>query len=270
MIFFTERDALMDSNLGEKDTYVFVAVRMKSSRLPLKALADIHGKPLIQRLVDRLSETIPLDRIVLCTSEHPQDDAIQQFACENEINCFRGDELDVMGRFLSAAQVYSAKTIVRVTGDNPLTDPYMLTEMLKQHSYNGAEYTYSEDLPLGTRPEIIDVEALRRVHEQVSNSDYSEYMTLMLKRPDKLRNLKARVHNKNLIRPELSVTVDNERDINLVRQIYRHFGDDLPSLVEIIHWLDSVPELKIEVNPNPDISTLLLEIDCSYNSDAKN
>ena len=26
MIFFTERDALMDSNLGEKDTYVFVII----------------------------------------------------------------------------------------------------------------------------------------------------------------------------------------------------------------------------------------------------
>jgi spore coat polysaccharide biosynthesis protein SpsF len=260
----------MDSNLGEKDTYVFVAVRMKSSRLPLKALADIHGKPLIQRLVDRQLETMPLDRIVLCTSEHPQDDAIQHFASENKINCFRGDELDVMGRFLSAAQFYSAKTIVRVTGDNPLTDPYMLTEMLKQHFAASAEYTYSEDLPIGTRPEIIDVEALRRVHEQLSNSDYSEYMTFMLKRPDKLINLKAKVHNKSLIRPELSVTVDNQNDISLVRQIFRHFGDNLPCLEDIIYWLDSNPELKIEVPSNEDISTLLSEIDCSYNSDAKN
>mgnify|MGYP006096681345 CR=1 FL=1 len=251
----------------EKNTYIFIAVRMKSSRLHLKAFADIHGKPLIQRLVERLTEQIPLRQIVICTSENQQDDVLAKFATENGINCFRGDELDVMGRFLLAAKKYNARTIVRVTGDNPLTDPYMLIEMLQEHLANDADYTYDEDLPVGTRSEIIDVKALREVHGQLSNSDNSEYMTYMLKRPDKIKTFKYEFKNQNLKRPELSLTIDTKEDLILVCQVYKHFEINLPGLQEIINYLDSIPDLKIELNLNQDTSKFLSEIDCSYKSD---
>ena len=241
---------------------------MKSSRLPLKAFADIHGKPLIQRLLERLAEKIPLEQIVICTSENKQDDILEKFANNSNIKCFRGDELDVMGRFLLAAKKYNAKTIVRVTGDNPLTDPYMLIEMLEEHFENNADYTYDEDLPVGTRSEIIDVEALRKVHDNLSSPENSEYMTFMLKRPDKINTFRYEFKNQNLKRPELSLTIDTNEDLDLVRQLFKYFETKLPGLEEIIRYLDSIPELKIEVNPNYDPTKFLTEIDCSYKSDA--
>jgi len=67
----------MKSILTKNDAYIFIAVRMKSSRLPLKAMIDISGKPLLLRLVERLSECISLDKIVICTSTHGQDDEIE-------------------------------------------------------------------------------------------------------------------------------------------------------------------------------------------------
>lgn len=256
---------LMRGTLNKKEIYVFVAVRMKSSRLPLKALADIHGKPLIKRLVDRINESMPLDRIILCTSLHPQDDAIQQFSDENRINCFRGHELDVMGRFLAAAKLYNAGTIARVTGDNPLTDPIMLTEMFQRHISTEAEYTYSNDLPVGTRVEIIDVDALSRIHSQLSDPLFSEYMTYMLNRPDKIRVLKVESPNPILKRPEISLTIDTPSDLELIRDIYAHFEGVPPSLEKIIKWLDTNPDKKVYSSVAPSVPPEY--IDCSFNDD---
>ena len=252
--------------MNNTDQFVFVAVRLKSRRLPLKALEDIEGMPLLLRLTERIAERFPRERIVLCTSINSEDDLIEQLAAEHGINCYRGDELDVMGRFIEAAAVYKAATIARVTGDNPLTDPDMLVHMFKCHTEEGAEYTYTDDLPVGTRAEIIDVASLRRIHGQLSDPTYSEYMTYMLKRPDKLKVLEVKIQDHLLKRPELSLTVDTLADITLVREIYKHFGEILPSLQSIIEWLDSKPELRITLGESP--IALPDEINCSFREDS--
>jgi len=250
--------------LSREGVYVLVAVRMKSSRLPLKALLDINGKPLLLRLIDRISERISLNKIIICTSSNLQDDAIESFSIQNDLNYFRGSELDVMDRFIKASDAFNAKTIVRITGDNPLTDPVVLESMIKFHLKKRAEYTFTNDIPIGTRSEIIDVSALKRIHRQLSNPKYSEYMTHMLMRPDKLELCEFHVNNQRLKRPELSLTVDTLKDINLVRDIYKEFNGRLPNLEKIISWLDKNPSKKIDLNAN---ETLQKSIDCSYLND---
>jgi spore coat polysaccharide biosynthesis protein SpsF (cytidylyltransferase family) len=248
--------------------YVFVAVRMKSSRLHFKAMQNISGQPLIKRLVERISEIIPLNRIVLCTSLAAQDDAIQKFADQNKINCFRGHELDVMERFLEAAKLYNAKIIARVTGDNPLTDPFVMLEMLQHHEKNNSEYTYNNEIPIGTRTEIIDVSTLSRIHSQLSDPLSSEYMTYMLNRPDKLKTSEYKVSNHILKRPEICLTVDTESDFKAMQEVYNQFKGSPPSLEKIIEWIDSKEDnnysFKEDVN-----STLSKDVDCSFASDLK-
>ncbi len=127
----------MNNILGKESTYVFVAVRMKSSRLPLKAMLDVYGKPLLLRLIERIAETVPLDKIVICTSIHSQDNDIEHFAIQHKFNYFRGDEMDVMGRFINAAKKFNAKTIVRVTGDSPLIYEFSIIALQKCANSSG-------------------------------------------------------------------------------------------------------------------------------------
>lgn len=237
--------------MSKTEQFVFVAVRLKSTRLLRKALADVAGKPLLLRLVERVAEGFPRERIVLCTSVNPQDDEIEELARQHGINCYRGDEQDVMARFIGTADRYGAATIARVTGDNPLTDPDMLVYLFERHESASAEYSYCDDLPVGTRAEIIDVAALRRIHGQLSDPSYSEFMTYMLRRPDKMKVIEVRAPDPALKRPELSVTVDTEADLALVRAIHEHFDGVLPPLADIIRWLDTVPERCIKVAPPP-------------------
>ena len=46
---------------------VAVPARLQSSRLPNKVLADIGGKPMIQRVLERCREASSVDAVVLCT-----------------------------------------------------------------------------------------------------------------------------------------------------------------------------------------------------------
>ena len=108
-----------------------VAVRLKSARLPRKALADLHGEPLIIRLTERVREAKIPAEVIWCTSTNNQDDPLEQLASERGITCFRGSKLDVMSRFIEVADQKDASTVVRITGDKPLTDPVMMDTMIK-------------------------------------------------------------------------------------------------------------------------------------------
>lgn len=244
---------------------LFIAARLDSKRLPNKVLKPIFEVPLLERLIDRLASCFSKSSIVVCTSINSYDDPIQDFCTKKKILCFRGDEKDVMKRFIDAARLYSASTIARITGDNPLTDPDMLSFMFKIHNQNNSEYTYNEDLPVGTRSEIIDVNALNKVHKNLYDPSNSEYMTYMLKRPDKLKILNVPSINENCSRPEISLTVDNLQDFECLNHIYKSFGCVLPSLEKIIDFLDNNPKIKLTINEGN--YTIPQDIKYSYKGD---
>lgn len=223
-----------------------VAVRLKSSRCPKKGLADLAGKPLILRLHERVSQAQEPDRIVWCTSTNVEDDPLEQLANENNVEIFRGDEMDVLSRFVEVAKRHSAAHVIRITGDNPLTDPFMLDIMVREHIAQDAEYTHiAEDgMPRGTRVEVMSVPALIRCHELAQNPAYSEYMTLMFRRPDHFRILQVMPKDISIRRGELRLTVDTPEDLQVVRAIYEAFDGKPPALNTVIGWLDDHPEVK--------------------------
>ncbi len=83
-------------------------------------------------------------------------------ADEQGILKFAGDELDVMQRFIDAAEKNNLKTVVRVTGDNPLTDPVNIDRMIVEHYEGGYDFTKSEYLPLGVNAEVISLSTLKK------------------------------------------------------------------------------------------------------------
>lgn len=223
---------------------VLVAARLKSSRLPKKALRDLSGAPVIARLMERLARAETPEAVVLCTSTHPQDTELAELAAVHGWPCHRGHELDVIGRFLDVAVPRGAHTIVRVTGDNPLTDPAMLDAMVKSQLESGADYSYTNDLPRGTRCEVMAVSALQRCHQLVEDPNASEYMTLMIRRADHFKLNLVDSPWPELRRPELRLTIDTPDDYQVVKSIYEAFDGNPPSLAEVIRWLDANPAVR--------------------------
>jgi len=223
-----------------KGVLALVAVRLKSTRLPRKALCDLAGQPLILRLDERLRLAQTPERIVWCTSTAVTDDPLAALAAQRGIACFRGDELDVMSRFIAVAREHAGHTVIRITGDNPLTDPVALDFMVEEHLREKAEYTYISEngMPRGTRCEIISVPALERCHALAEDPLASEYMTLMLRRPDRFNILQVTPPEAAVHRRDLRLTVDTPEDLTVMQAIFSAFNGNPPKLSEIIHWLD--------------------------------
>ena len=248
-------------------TVILVAVRLKSKRLKKKALLKLNGKPLILQLTNRIKRSNFSSEIIWCTSTHKSDDELEYLGKENRIKIFRGSEKDVMLRFILAANKYKAKNIVRVTGDNPFTDPNVIDLLIKKHIKNKNDYTCCNSIPIGTRSEVISLSALKRCHKLIQDPNSTEYMTWMLNRPDYFKTLDVTFPEKGINRPTISLTVDTKEDYRCVSKIYNHFKEKLPSLTKIIAWLDTKPILLTKLTKKRINKTISKKINCKFKDD---
>jgi spore coat polysaccharide biosynthesis protein SpsF len=211
---------------------ICVAARMKSTRCPGKALADLYGKPLIIRLFERISKAEYPYRAILCTSTHKDDDILAQTCEDAGIEVFRGSEDDVMDRFLKVARHYKTENVIRVTGDNPLTDYVLMDKMAKEHLIERPDYTKASGMPAGTKCEIISVDALEHLHQQLKEESVevdTEYMTYDLHRLEKIMEFQS-----TLGREDLSFTVDYPSQLEDVQQIFNKYKGNPPTIEKII------------------------------------
>src|SRR5207245_3421853 len=100
-----------------------VQARMGSTRLPGKTLADVAGRPMLARLVERARRIPGVERAIIATTQKPADEAILRFAADHDLPAYAGSEEDVLDRFYQAACRFGVSVVVRVTPDCPLLDP---------------------------------------------------------------------------------------------------------------------------------------------------
>ena len=164
------------------NTYICIACRLDSNRLPRKALRLVDDIPVIELLVTRLLTLFNPSNIIICTSNESINEPLRLVSQKYNIGFFSGDKLDVMGRFINAScYLKHPKSVVRVTGDNPLTDVHLMYDMISNHNAGSYEYTFTSAVPRGLRCEVIDFEYLKDLHTRIVNTSNTEYMTHYLK-----------------------------------------------------------------------------------------
>ena len=126
-------------------TAFLITARLKSTRLPKKILLEVAGKPLIVHMLDRLKGAETIEKIIICTSTHPQDDPLEIIAKEEGVCCYRGSENDVLQRLLDAAKNYHLPFFANITADCPLVDPYLVDWAVKEHLRSHANLTMYDD-----------------------------------------------------------------------------------------------------------------------------
>ena len=67
-----------------------IQARISSSRLPAKILLPGYNKPLLFHLIERVSRSKKIDKIVIATSQNPLDDLLYDLCVIKGINVFRG------------------------------------------------------------------------------------------------------------------------------------------------------------------------------------
>jgi spore coat polysaccharide biosynthesis protein SpsF len=227
--------------------WIVVSARMASSRRPGKALADLAGRPLLEVLLERMRTVRGVAGVALATSERPDNDALVAVAEALGVPVFRGDEDDVLRRHLDGARWLKADHVVRVTGDNPLTDVETAEALVAKHVAEDADYTYvpGDALLMGILSEVISTDALARAWERGDARHRSELMTLYMKEHPEEFRIALGALPAELYRPAYRLTVDEPEDVALMQALFERLArpGHVVTTREAIALLDADPSL---------------------------
>ena len=233
-------------------TIAIVQARMGSTRLPGKVLADLAGAPMLQRQLERVSRASTLNHIVVATSVDAADDPIALLCEQLNVDCYRGDPTDVLGRFIGALDafaergIFNPEAVVRITADCPLTSPVVIDSVVNAFFESAGDFadcdyasnTLKPTFPDGVDVEVVRTRALREVARTSTDPHEREHVTLgIYRRPEKfvVRNFSGETDLS-----ELRWTVDSPKDLEFVRWVYAELFEANPEfdLAEIIDLLE--------------------------------
>jgi spore coat polysaccharide biosynthesis protein SpsF len=233
-----------------------VQARMGSSRLPDKVMKEVLGKPLIDYLLERVSAADKVDKIILATTTKPEDDCLAKHVTSLGYDVFRGSEDDVLSRYYHAFyefkdEVEMSNAIVRITGDCPLIDSYLIDDVIKVYQEKSMDYVaLSPDFIEGLDVEIFSEKLLTKAFKEAKRPSEREHVALFFHNNKELFNM-SRVENSS-DDSSYRITVDEEQDFVVVKCIIEYFSknDLVMNIKNIKDYLDNNPSI---YNLNADI-----------------
>ena len=204
---------------------IVLQARMGSSRRPGKTLAPVAGKPLLERVIERLRAVRGHGgrswQLLVATSTAAADDAVEAESQRLQVDCLRGSEHDVLSRYLAAtSDLHDQDVVVRATADNPLYCPLRTVRLVAEHLASSDVYTGILDLS-ALVPEALRVGALRRASARTDLNDYCrEHVTPYFRRESNLPGVRILPPTWAGLDPTLRLTVDTQADLNRVDGVY--------------------------------------------------
>jgi len=219
---------------------------MSSTRLPGKVLKPLAGAPMILRQVERVRRSRRLDRLVVATSDRPDDDPLAEALQAAEVEVYRGPLDDVLVRFLGALAAFPAEHVVRLTGDCPLIDPELIDATIDLHLAQSADYSQNRlaaaGYPKGQDVEVITAAALRRAAAEASTPEEHEHVTWgVWNHPERYRIawLQPPVDQ-----GDVRWTVDRPDDLEFVAAVYAALYRANPAFTsdDVRAWVQAHPQ----------------------------
>ena len=221
---------------------VVVQCRYDSKRLPGKATMLLGGIPIVSFLLRRLKAGLPENRfkIILATTEKTEDDVIAGLGKKEEIEVLRGDEHDVLKRYIKCLEVFPADVVVRVTADNPFTCPEVLECAVNEMIKRKVDYLLCENLPVGIGVDVFSSSMLKQLDIQAKDPQEREHINLyVLKNKEKYATFFFNFDGKRA-HPSMRITVDTIEDLENIRYILKPSDNDpwRLSLLEALKRMD--------------------------------
>jgi spore coat polysaccharide biosynthesis protein SpsF (cytidylyltransferase family) len=223
-----------------------IQARMNSTRLPGKTLMEIGGEPLLGHLVRRARRVPHLQDVIIATTNNPADVAIVDFANRTGLRVHRGSETDVLDRFYQTAKRFGVSVILRITPDCPLLDPQVAGLVVDEYLRNKGECDYVSNVDPPTFPDGLDAEVftfatLERSWREAEKRSEREHVTPYMRSHPELFKLRNVAHSEDL--SSLRWTVDEPRDLEFVRRVIGHLGQQPFDMNDVLSLLRSRPEL---------------------------
>lgn len=233
-----------------KRVVAVLQARMTSTRLPGKVLADVAGKPMIVRQIERIRMTRMLDHFVVATSTDASDDALARVVEAEGVPVIRGSLDDVLDRYKVAAQATKALHVVRLTGDCPLVDPDVVDVVIGHHLVSRSDITTNAlepTFPDGLDVEVVRADVLLMAAQEAQRKYEREHVTpFIYERPQRFRVVHYRAP---VDLSGLRWTVDEQEDLVFVREVFQALYPANPRfrMPHVLRLLAERPELS-EIN----------------------
>lgn len=216
---------------AKKKVGITIEARMNSSRLPGKTLKQLHGRPMLARMIERLKRVKSADVIVVATTNLPDDKPIVDLAKEMGVGYYQGSSEDVLDRVLRAAKKYDIDIIVETCGDCPVIDPGIIDVEIQTFLENDVDYVAChlvKTFPIGLDAKLFTTRTLEEVADITNDPADRENVSLYIyEHPEKytIMNIEAKGRQR---RPNLRLVVDQKEDLDLIQSIYKELYDNKP------------------------------------------
>jgi spore coat polysaccharide biosynthesis protein SpsF len=226
-----------------------LACRNNSKRLygkPLQNLDVQSQLSVLDYIVRSINTFSVVEQIVLAISDGIDNAIYINFAKQNNISYFIGDEEDVLGRLISACELVRGTDIFRITTESPFIYYESIAKAWSEHVNYKNDLTTIKDLPDGSGFEIISLEAYKKSWSLGESRHRSEYCSLYMYENKREFNIQYIKIPKEIQRKDIRLTIDYPEDLILCRFVYselKKFAPLIP-LTEIIKLLDNNIEIK--------------------------
>ena len=217
-----------------------IQCRMSSSRLPAKAMLDLGGKTILERVIESAAQSSVLDEIWVATSEDILDDLVEWKSIRLGCKVFRGDLNDVLDRYCKCTKICHADIVVRITADNPLTHSKFIDLGVQSIIRKRCDYVAFKNIPYGSGVEVITQSALFTANEKSTNDQEREHVTsYILNNPIKFNINIIDCPFEEVRRPDIRVTVDTLEDYKNLFFFFSTIQDQSDALETYIDLFDT-------------------------------
>ncbi len=230
---------------------VVIQARSSSTRLPGKVFLPLAEKPLLVRMVERVSLAKLPTVVVVATSNEKNDDAVVELCQQYSIEVIRGSLNDLLERHFVAGTMYAADFVVKIPSDCPLIDPNIIDKVLQYTIDTKGEFDFVSNLHPATYPdgndvEVMPIEMLKLANVEATKQLEREHTTpYFWDNPDRFRI--GSVLWETGLDYSLShrFTIDYQEDYDFINEVYNHLYHQNPSftLEDILQLLREKPKI---------------------------
>lgn len=211
----------------------------------------LGGKPLVEWVVRRVTDSLLLDRVIVVTDATIE--ATVRSLTPRDIAVFVSDQADMLGHFSAAARVFNADQVVRVGLENPFVDPALIDRVVSTaNTYPGCDYIgyYSHtgqpvtQSRLGVFAEWARADAIYKADVLATCHDDRHHVTRFLYSHPELFQLRLLPVPARLDRSDFRLSIRGAEDWENVQMIVDALGPDHLAWQEIAGLLDSHPQIR--------------------------
>lgn len=221
-----------------------IQARCESIRFPNKILSEVNGVTLIEILLKRVLKSKLIDTVIVATSSHISNKNLIEILKKNKINYFIGDQNNVLDRYYKISKKYKLKTIVRLTGDNPLIDPKIIDKYIKKFEKLNLDYLSDSLVPTfpdGMDVEVFNFKSLNKIYHLRTNKYHKEHVTSLIRNDKNLKKGFLKYKNDFSF---LRLTLDEKNDLKCIKKIFNFFHPNIYfKLEDIIGLYKKKPKL---------------------------